>query len=101
MGASLCLPFTRSQAWPYDLDTLRRCGYTIVCMALTTKSVALAEVSISTGKVAIVLGAEGPGITQGALDMCDVVAQIPIVQGVDSLNVGVAGALALAHFASL
>ena len=70
-------------------------------MALTEESVSLGDVPTTTGKIAVLLGAEGPGITSEALRLCDVVAKIPIVQGVDSLNVGVAGALALSHFASL
>ena len=47
-------------------------------------------------RVALLLGAEGPGLTQVALDDSDVHVRIPIRSTVDSLNVGHAAAIAFA-----
>lgn len=44
--------------------------------------------------VAVLLGAEGPGLTDTALDVSDVVVSIPMAGGVDSLNVATAAAVA-------
>jgi tRNA G18 (ribose-2'-O)-methylase SpoU len=40
------------------------------------------------------LGAEGPGLSTGALDGADMVVSIPMAPGVDSLNVATAAAVA-------
>lgn len=46
---------------------------------------------------AAVLGAEGPGLTEAAMAACAVRARIPMAQGVDSLNVATAAAVAFSH----
>jgi tRNA G18 (ribose-2'-O)-methylase SpoU len=48
-------------------------------------------------KWAVLLGAEGPGLTQAALTAADEQVRIPMAGGVDSLNVATAGAVAFAH----
>lgn len=52
-------------------------------------------------KFAVLVGAEGPGLTAAALEHCDIVAKISMTSAVDSLNVGVAAALAIHHFSSV
>ena len=44
--------------------------------------------------VAVLLGAEGPGLTESARAASDVVVHIPMADGVDSLNVSTAAAVA-------
>jgi tRNA G18 (ribose-2'-O)-methylase SpoU len=44
---------------------------------------------------ALVVGAEGPGLTEGVLAACDRLVRIPMAPGVDSLNVATAVAVAL------
>ena len=45
-------------------------------------------------KLAIILGTEGTGLTPKTIDDCDYTVKIPMSHGVDSLNVGAAGAIA-------
>jgi tRNA G18 (ribose-2'-O)-methylase SpoU len=46
---------------------------------------------------ALVLGAEGPGLSAAALNRAEVRVRIPMAPGVDSLNVATAAAVAFAH----
>ena len=46
---------------------------------------------------AILLGAEGPGLTAAARSAADACVRIPMAPGVDSINVATAAAVAFAH----
>jgi tRNA G18 (ribose-2'-O)-methylase SpoU len=50
---------------------------------------------------ALVVGAEGPGLTARALGAADRRVRIPMAPGVDSLNVATAAAIALSRLARL
>ena len=43
----------------------------------------------------IVVGAEGGGISSGVMKLADVVCRVPMVSGVESLNVAIAGTILL------
>ena len=45
-------------------------------------------------KAAVVMGTEGTGLEQSAIDACDYTVMIPMHHGVDSLNVAAASAVA-------
>lgn len=47
------------------------------------------------GSIALVLGAEGPGLRQNTLKQCDVIYSIPMAGSVSSLNVSAAAAVCL------
>ncbi|MCY7397830.1 MAG: 23S rRNA (guanosine(2251)-2'-O)-methyltransferase RlmB [Sphingomonas bacterium] len=51
--------------------------------------------ALGPARVALVLGAEGPGMRQNVRDHCDAVARLPISAAVESLNVSNAAAIAL------
>ena len=51
-------------------------------------------------RTAVLVGAEGPGLSQEALAAADLHVRIPMRPGVDSLNVATAAAIAFAHLTS-
>lgn len=105
MGCALTLPFSlASEAeWPGVLRELAAAGWTVAALALGPESAELGAWSKAeggprgamAGPIAVLLGAEGPGLTARALEHAAVRLRIPIEPGVDSLNVVTAGAIAL------
>ncbi|WP_127784622.1 RNA methyltransferase [Rhodococcus sp. X156] len=93
MGHVLRVPFARVPDWPRGLDALRQQGFQLI--SLTPDPTALPLSQAMTGeKVAVLLGAEGPGLTEHAMRATDVRARIPMAPGTDSLNVATAAAMA-------
>lgn len=96
MGHVLRLPFAHlggtTTTWQRSLDVLREQGFRSV--ALTPSADTPLSRAVDADRVAFVLGAEGPGLTEHAMKACDVRAVIPMVDGTDSLNVATAAALA-------
>jgi tRNA G18 (ribose-2'-O)-methylase SpoU len=78
---------------------LQAAGFDVWAMTPAAGAQAVASVPVS-GKTAILLGAEGPGLPQSLIDQCRPV-RIPMATGFDSVNVATAGAIALSRlFAS-
>lgn len=96
MGELIGLPVVRLREWPNELGDIAAAGFTVVALTPALDATPLDE--ITARKVALVLGAEGPGLTAAAQRGATVRARIPIDPGVDSLNVGHAAAVALATF---
>jgi tRNA G18 (ribose-2'-O)-methylase SpoU len=96
MGHVLLVPFARAANWPADLDALRGNGFRLLAMTPDPKARALAHEVDNLGdeKVAVLVGAEGPGLTETAMRAADVRVRIPMSRGTDSLNVATAAALA-------
>jgi tRNA G18 (ribose-2'-O)-methylase SpoU len=93
MGHVLAVPFTTATDWPGTLDMLRDKGFKVLALTPRADAVALNEVSLD-GPVALLLGSEGPGLTDQAINAADMAVRIPMAGGVDSLNVATAGAVA-------
>ena len=92
MGTVVDLPMVRAQRWPADLEVLADAGMTLVA---ATPAAGADDVR-SLGPVsrpAVMLGAEGSGLTSAALGLAAVRVRIPMQRGVDSLNVGQAAAV--------
>jgi tRNA G18 (ribose-2'-O)-methylase SpoU len=100
MGLVLSVPFARAARWPEGLGDLRQAGYEVWGMTPREDAVGLREAVRARGnrKVALVMGSEGPGLTQAAMSACDRLVQIemdPSDSAVDSLNVGMAAGIGL------
>ena len=99
MGHVLRIPFASVPQWPDDLLLLRRNGFRLVALTPRPGSTPLAAAGLAGAKVALLLGAEGPGLSPEALAAADALIGIPMAHGVDSLNVATAAAIAF-HAAS-
>jgi rRNA methylases len=96
MGTVLQLPWTRLPEWPEGAALLHDAGFVIAALALADGAVTLDEFAAKApDKVALMLGAEGDGLSRRALHAADTVVTIPMLHGVDSLNVAAASAVAL------
>ncbi|MEX2291976.1 MAG: RNA methyltransferase [Mycobacteriales bacterium] len=95
MGQVFSVPYAFLQRWPDGISDVRAAGFRV--LALTPEPTATDLDSLRVGddeKVALVLGAEGPGLTEQVLAASDERVRIPMAAGVDSLNVGSAAAVA-------
>ena len=95
MGTVLGVPFASLPGWPgASMNLLRDKGFRVIALT-PSGEVTLREGGL-TGRVALLLGSEGPGLTAAALGFADVRVRIPMATGVDSLNVATAAAVAFA-----
>ena len=101
IGATLRVPFA-SAAWPEALHVLRGAGFMLVALTPNAPAEPLEDVATdlrARSRVALVMGAEGTGLSAGALDCADMRVRIPLAPGVDSINVTMATAIALYRIA--
>jgi tRNA G18 (ribose-2'-O)-methylase SpoU len=97
MGHVLRVPFAVLPGpWPDALDGLRAEGFRLLALTPRAWARPLREVD-RPAKWAVLLGAEGPGLTEGALARADELVRVPMAGGVDSLNVATAAAVAFAQ----
>ena len=95
MGEVFAVPYARLEPWPAGLDTVRAAGFTV--LALTPAADALPIQLLDPAarrRPALLLGAEGPGLSRAAIEAADERVVIPMRRGVDSLNVAAAAAVA-------
>jgi tRNA G18 (ribose-2'-O)-methylase SpoU len=97
-GHVLTVPWTRAAPWPSAVDRVRDLGFTVLALTPRPDAVPIDQI-LGTGRIAVLLGAEGPGLSAGAQAAASALVRIPMAQGVDSLNVAVAAAVAFAHLA--
>jgi tRNA G18 (ribose-2'-O)-methylase SpoU len=97
MAATLQVPFVEAGPWPDALDVVRDAGFQRIALTPAAKTT-LAAVPWELDRVALLVGAEGKGLSQEALGRSDRRVRIPMASGVDSLNVTVAASIALHHF---
>jgi tRNA G18 (ribose-2'-O)-methylase SpoU len=93
MGHVLRVPFAHLQAWPGDLKMLHDNGFRVAALTPRAGSQPLRDAGLDRGRVAVLLGSEGPGLTDEAIDAADLAVRIPMSGEVDSLNVATAGAI--------
>jgi tRNA G18 (ribose-2'-O)-methylase SpoU len=96
MGTVLQVPWTRLPEWSEAVPVLHEHGFHLAALALADDAVSLDVFAADPPeRVALILGTEGDGLSRRALDAADTVVTIPMLHGVDSLNVASASAVAL------
>jgi len=92
MGTVFQVPWTRLESF----DQLHEAGLHVAALALADHAIGLDAFSADRpDRVALLLGAEGDGLSRRALAAADTIVTIPMAGGVDSLNVAAASAVAL------
>ena len=95
MGSVFQVPWAPVSEWPGGLGELRDAGFVVAALALSEGAVPLdAFCRELPDRLALMLGAEGDGLSRGAIEGADVTVTIPMAAGVDSLNVAAASAVA-------
>lgn len=93
MGHALRVPFAVADDWPAPIAELSRRGWVVA--GLSPAAPLGVEQLAGADRVAVVVGAEGPGLRPQSLAACSTRVAIPMAPGVDSLNVAVAAAIAM------
>ena len=100
MGTVFQVPWTyigsESADWPgAGMALLKQLGFKTAALALSDNSVSIDDPHLmAEEKLAVLLGSEGDGLTEGTIAECDYTVKIPMYHGVDSLNVAAASAVA-------
>lgn len=95
MGAVFTLPWARMVDPVEALAEVRGAGFLVVAAALSPDAVTLDDAAELVGdrRVALMVGTEGAGLSDSWLAAADLVVQIPMAAGIDSLNVAAAAAV--------
>lgn len=95
MGTVFQIPWTffpEGRPW---YEQLRELGFKSAALALKDDTLSIDDPRlVAEEKLALVLGSEGDGLSDAAIDGCDYTVKIPMYHGVDSLNVAAASAVA-------
>ena len=95
MGTVFQIPWAFLEIGSAGTKLLRQYGFRTAAMALSDESVSIEDERLaSEEKLAIILGTEGDGLSDGTIAGCDYTVRIPMSHGVDSLNVAAASAVA-------
>ena len=94
LGSASTVRWEYYQDAPTALSVLKDKGYTIASLEQTTKSIMIQTVRIQ-GPIALVLGNEVDGVSQIALELSDMILEIPQYGTKHSFNVSIAGGIAL------
>jgi tRNA G18 (ribose-2'-O)-methylase SpoU len=102
MAATLSIPFARVTDWPEGLHQLRASGFTIAALTPREPSLALEVFARDVpARLALLVGAEGDGLSAAAEQAAHVRVRIPITPDVDSLNLAVATGIALSRLTAV
>jgi tRNA G18 (ribose-2'-O)-methylase SpoU len=95
VGEVFAVPYARFDAWPGGLGDLTAAGFEVLALTPHPEAIALDEIDIrDDDPLALLLGAEGPGLSERARAQATREVRIPMSAGVDSLNVAAAVAVA-------
>ncbi len=99
MAAVLTTPWVQAGPWPEALAGVRAAGLSIVACTPAATAPSLYDVVLPP-RAAVLVGAEGPGLSAGALAQADLQVRIPMYGAMDSLNVATAAAVVLSALAA-
>ncbi|MFF1254204.1 TrmH family RNA methyltransferase [Pseudarthrobacter sp. NPDC058329] len=95
MGTVFQVPWTRIESWPAGIEQLKAAGYFVAGMSLGEGAITLDElVAQDHRNLALVFGTEGDGLKPETDRLLDARVTIPMMNGVDSLNVAASSAVA-------
>jgi tRNA G18 (ribose-2'-O)-methylase SpoU len=95
MGEGYAFPWAWLPRLPGGLDLLRSAGFRLLALTPGAGAIPLHAVEVGPDeRVALLFGAEGPGLSAATLAAADERVGIAMRGGVDSLNVGVAAGIA-------
>jgi tRNA G18 (ribose-2'-O)-methylase SpoU len=95
MGTVFQVPWARLDSWPQDLQVLKDHGFEVAALERTADAQDVDVVAArNPDRLALVLGTEGAGMSAETLAAVDLAVKIPMRNGVDSLNVAAASAVA-------
>ncbi|MEQ9315517.1 MAG: RNA methyltransferase [Henriciella sp.] len=94
-GSALWLPFHHGGTGAEHIEALQQAGYSVWAMTPSADATPIDKMPV-IGKIAILLGAEGPGLPADLVSSCEAV-RIPMATGFDSVNVATAGAIGLSY----
>ena len=99
MGAVFAVPYARMSGWYDGLAELRSGGFRLLALTPDERAIPMTSALREAGRVALLLGTEGDGLSARWLEEADVAVRIPMspsarAAGVDSLNVVAAAAIA-------
>jgi len=98
LGHVLNVPFARvaEGGWPTAVADLREAGVTVLALTPAAEAEPVGVVAAERpARVALLVGSEGPGLTDAARTAAERQVRIPMARGVDSVNVATAAAIAL------
>ena len=95
MGEVFAVPYARLEPWPAALAQVRAAGFAVLALTPAAGALPIQHLApAQRARAALLLGAEGPGLSRHALAASDVRVSIPMRRDVDSLNVAAAAAVA-------
>ena len=96
MGNVFNVPWTYIKGSCYEeIERLKKHGFFTGALALNDNSISIADPILKEQKkIALVLGTEGTGLCMETINACDAAVKIPMKEGIDSLNVAAASAVA-------
>ena len=96
MAATLVVPFVTAPQWPGAIADLRTDGFTVAALTPRHDALPLRDLP-AHAKLALIVGAEGDGLTEAAMAASTFRVCIPMTAAVDSLNVTTAASIAMYH----
>ena len=99
MAATFRIPFARLAGWPAVLGEIRRAGFSLIALTPRARSVSIDAFACEArpARLALLVGAEGPGLSEAAIAQADHCVRVPMASSVDSLNLAVATGIVLAR----